>query len=340
MRFKLHIRPRAWQPRGAVINSKSVPAFGWRPLSLIFRRQRPRRPSEEKAARPPVSSELPAPIVRMSSHLHYHTHQGTRTVLPRAERAFAFAPLPVRNVELRLLSSAQSGPQPARITEQLTLRQDRILSHERLESRSRSEREESSVVLRHVTRWRMLERSVTKVASEVGRASERFESQPPPASASRVASLRRPSLRLQAGSMVDSGSDGMVRAPVSRVLSAPAAGLEAPMARHARRNIAAAKPESPPQVVFRRPHVSMVWRKEQPRAEALGASSIPAQVRLSADAPRAAPNGSAVPLGGAVLGTPSPGLLKLDGPAIDRLAEDVMQRIDRRIRIERERRGM
>ena len=45
-------------------------------------------------------------------------------------------------------------------------------------------------------------------------------------------------------------------------------------------------------------------------------------------------------LGGAVLGTPPPGTLKLDGPAIDRLAEDVMQRIDRRIRIERERRGM
>jgi hypothetical protein len=32
--------------------------------------------------------------------------------------------------------------------------------------------------------------------------------------------------------------------------------------------------------------------------------------------------------------------MKLDGPAIDRLAEDVMQRIDRRLRIERERRGL
>jgi hypothetical protein len=30
----------------------------------------------------------------------------------------------------------------------------------------------------------------------------------------------------------------------------------------------------------------------------------------------------------------------IEGPALDRLAEDVMQRIDRRLRIERERRGM
>jgi hypothetical protein len=32
--------------------------------------------------------------------------------------------------------------------------------------------------------------------------------------------------------------------------------------------------------------------------------------------------------------------LNLDGAAIDRLAEDVMHRIDRRLRIERERRGL
>jgi hypothetical protein len=32
--------------------------------------------------------------------------------------------------------------------------------------------------------------------------------------------------------------------------------------------------------------------------------------------------------------------LALTGPAMDRLAEDVMQRIERRIRIERERRGL
>jgi hypothetical protein len=33
-------------------------------------------------------------------------------------------------------------------------------------------------------------------------------------------------------------------------------------------------------------------------------------------------------------------VLALDGPIIDRLAEDVMQRIERRLRIERERRGI
>jgi hypothetical protein len=37
---------------------------------------------------------------------------------------------------------------------------------------------------------------------------------------------------------------------------------------------------------------------------------------------------------------PAPQRLNLDGPAIDRLAEDVMHRIDRRLRIERERRGL
>ena len=33
-------------------------------------------------------------------------------------------------------------------------------------------------------------------------------------------------------------------------------------------------------------------------------------------------------------------MMPLSGPAIDRLAEDVLQRFERRIRIERERRGL
>jgi hypothetical protein len=40
------------------------------------------------------------------------------------------------------------------------------------------------------------------------------------------------------------------------------------------------------------------------------------------------------------LPAPLPPAFSLDGPAIDRLADDVMQRIERRLRIERERRGM
>ena len=45
------------------------------------------------------------------------------------------------------------------------------------------------------------------------------------------------------------------------------------------------------------------------------------------------------PAAGPAAGVPA-AVLRLEGPALDRLAEDVMQRIERRVRIERERRGM
>jgi hypothetical protein len=52
------------------------------------------------------------------------------------------------------------------------------------------------------------------------------------------------------------------------------------------------------------------------------------------------PVGAVQPSAARALPVPPTPAFSLDGTAIDRLADDVMQRIERRLRIERERRGM
>jgi hypothetical protein len=95
-------------------------------------------------------------------------------------------------------------------------------------------------------------------------------------------------------------------------------------------------------VVARRVGVPKVWRQRRPVVETVvnaadpspdPTSGVVARREIGVD-PSA---GAAAPRGGRPQASPA---FALDGPVIDRLAEDVMQRIERRLRIERERRGM
>jgi hypothetical protein len=76
-------------------------------------------------------------------------------------------------------------------------------------------------------------------------------------------------------------------------------------------------------------------REESPQAEASATLPFAAQ-----NQPAAAPEAGAFTAAASrpVVQLPAPA--RLEGPALDRLAEDVIQRIERRIRIERERRGI
>jgi hypothetical protein len=88
----------------------------------------------------------------------------------------------------------------------------------------------------------------------------------------------------------------------------------------------------------------LVWRQRASRADeaSTGASShsdhrTPAVSQPAVARAESAPAASQLRVPTAREAAPA---LTFDGPALDRLAEDVMQRIDRRMRIERERRGL
>ncbi|HLK48657.1 MAG TPA: hypothetical protein VKT49_11015 [Bryobacteraceae bacterium] len=86
--------------------------------------------------------------------------------------------------------------------------------------------------------------------------------------------------------------------------------------------------------------VHQVWRRNPPSLrEARGETPSPASNpgRVSENAPsRAFPEPSRSRIDSA----PAQAAFRLEGPAMDRLAEDVMKRIERHLRIERERRGI
>jgi hypothetical protein len=88
-----------------------------------------------------------------------------------------------------------------------------------------------------------------------------------------------------------------------------------------------------------------VWRASRSatdpaREHAIAATTSAAGQPLHVGSSNASGSASASPMPPPLAKTITAPVLALDGPALDRLAEDVMSRIDRRIRIERERRGL
>lgn len=95
-----------------------------------------------------------------------------------------------------------------------------------------------------------------------------------------------------------------------------------------------AKRSAPPMVARRRASESTrVDLATVAPPQTVGAKHVTSATQRSHDVT------SARTVAGAVA-QPAAGKLSLDAATVDRLAEDVMQRIDRRLRIERERRGM
>jgi hypothetical protein len=89
---------------------------------------------------------------------------------------------------------------------------------------------------------------------------------------------------------------------------------------------------------------SIVWRRAPGTGDPNEGTGQPS-IRQASATPRTdrsgdAPSAATMSVVRSAAVAPPAAILKLDGPAIDRLAEDVIQRIDRRLRIERERRGL
>ena len=85
----------------------------------------------------------------------------------------------------------------------------------------------------------------------------------------------------------------------------------------------------------------LVWRQSGPRADALPTlARAPAPAMHESVVPHAASAmRDATPARAPVAAAPAPAMPRLDAAFVDRLAEDVIRRVDRRARIERERRG-
>lgn len=369
MRTEPRIRPRTWLAKGrSPRRTLAAPRLRWLPLSLIFRRQRPQPRTPVTPPRPPATTVPiqsgvmpPAPSPRLERHVHYHTRQGAQLFSQyRPEHRFVF----VKNRTQTAMPLAKV-PEPVRFpgqpefrhqTEDSAIRQEHTLIQERftntlLQRHECIQSRDRFFSSRSILRTRMAERQIET-------ASRMRDDRQPPAAGSQATPFHRPfhavrtEFRRQDIVSPREFASGMhagrtPAAPLRPSISPPPQTviehrLARPMSRDEEasgerpiRSLLAAALEGNP--------VPMVWRQSS-RAEAsadAGAALQPGETGgLRSTAPAAATASaprSPKTAGGAA---PAPAALTFDALVMDRLAEDVLRRIERRVRIERERRGM
>ena len=299
-----------------------VSQFGrWIPLSLVFRKRRlqARRAPEVSAARPSVMLSQSF----FTRHLHYHTHESPR-ILRRGELREI---IERERSEVAMLAVAPL-PTPTSVFSTLLLRERGMET--RLGSRLLRDVEQVQ------NRIHRIERIVREAESV---RVERQSAGIPDALA--APALRQPRMRLQ------TVPDPAGRTPVrhERYIERPSTiRMEPPQSRIVRETLrkrSAAEAPLPTEArVFHaaQPPVQQVWRAERPSRESATETAAVSQQSS------AAPPSALLPSAGIAAQTnaspASPAVArKFDGPEMDRLANDVMKRIERHVRIERERRG-
>jgi hypothetical protein len=322
---RLHSRRRTWRVRLAGYEQAQALAFPWRPLALVHRRPR------TFAARTADRAE-PSPAPTRPVHVTTHVTQERWRILPgtRLERVVSHVQqmdlhvshrqfLLMRDARrtfstatvLRLGAAGKAASQPAHrrlATSRATLPPSLAIA--------------DRTVLHSEHRVRLSFHRHLAPAVPYGRRDA-------------VDPVRAPGHGSIAPVVVPA-------APVVRDLRAGSVArrlaTRAASATHAALHDKPAPPfgAGPPPVpmVVRRPPVDSRQAEAAPiavgsragasTAAVAAAAAEPPQLRAAAWPPVPAPERQ----------------LNLDGPAIDRLAEDVMSRIDRRLRIERERRGL
>jgi hypothetical protein len=340
MTARQRIRPRTWTTERHHTAMTQVPEtsrWRWIPLSLVFRRRR--SPRAAAAATPPAAAaQQPIILNRLAQHIHYHARENTRIFTQ-------FAGVAV-NVIMRTLA-VEAGSSPVVVSTNRvegliavhSRREMRLLHSERV---ARHDRFSTSERVVNVSR---LARTVTERTATRETAATFAEPVLRQARANRHQFVQRPpALRLPAITRMQVFAERVVRLqPPVTTIAAPFSRPGATVMEHrlARRSHRAEEPQRPAwsEPSSRHNPVPIVWRKAQsnsdpslpPAAQFEGATSRPGAAPVSvhaAEPARSITNAAATPA------------LKLDGPALDRLAEDVMKRIDRRMRIERERRGI
>jgi len=123
------------------------------PLSLAFRRQRPAARPVEAPPRPPSAPDLPAAIVRLSNHIHYHTRRGARLFVQGGQGGGSVSPPPLPQPILPA-APVPHALAPAPSSELRIWRLDRLVSRERVETRRQVEGGERLVSVRRLLRSR------------------------------------------------------------------------------------------------------------------------------------------------------------------------------------------
>jgi len=326
MKTDPRLRPRTWMSRRRDPVILDSPLRWWRPLSLIFRHQRSHVRLPEPQTLPGASHSQPTLTTHLERHAHYHTHLSARLFVQDG-----------RGDRIRLSRTPENDWRrfhdariPHRIADVVVrIRPERrIINAERLFNISQ------------LLRSRTTEQNVTRLAHhvETRQLTRGFHPMPRPLSGISVRQFRdavpivqRTKHRLDTiesfSSTAPTTTSQMSRAPLEH------------RARRRTRDPGEPSAERLRERFVEQHRVPIVWRQGlADRNEANGAGRAQGAEFRVASAP-AVHEPSALPR--ASVSSMSPvTVAKLDGPAIDRLADDVMQRIDRRIRIERERRGI
>ena len=342
MTIEPRFRPRTWMAnRRDSLSTPATSRWGWLPLSLIFRRLRAQL---RKPPIPPGTSSLatrePTQFTRLERHIHHHTHEGAR-LITGGTGDFVFAQ--VRTETLRTLRDVSNSRRLAGRPDTRIERNERTIASERI---TRLEREVHSS---HVLRERTVEQRPTLPGAVPRNMPTHVEPSARPAQQpvdGVVAQFRRQGLsrRPVFAIGIRPGASPEVRAPEMLSRRSDAA-IEHRLARSARPGAENTfqKQVSGMAGAAIRQTVPIVWRSA-PHAPAMTDSESPTgqsdEAMAQPTAPSSSPRNHSSAIKSADFAKPGSTVLKLDGPVLDKLAEDVMQRIDRRMRIERERRGM
>jgi hypothetical protein len=315
MRMAIRIRPRFWL---AVVEPRT--RWGWVPLSLIFRKQRLRERPIPGVPRSLLS--LFQAFWSLSQIRHFHAHENRQT--------FAHS---IQHQRFSLKRTANERPVSTTVLRRPEAPVGSVpLPEQSIEKQLRSwtlhELRQSFVIARHL-------REITKQVAEAhGRPAWPAESMIVAPARQLLATPGLPPRRISEPASPQPESQREVLRATRRT-TCDVVVEEQLTSRLRKTQLESAAPSEAP---FTPRSVDQVWRRPQhpsrepssdtrrlPAATQSAVAESPVHTRI--DPPPMAPAPAFLPT-------------KLEGLALERLADDVMKRIERHLRIERERRGI
>jgi hypothetical protein len=317
MTSESRIRPRFW-----LAPDNTGRRWGWAPLSLIFRKQR--LPQHPIPGAPGSLVSFFRAVSFPSGTNHFHTHQ-SKQIFRRSVHHLHFS---IARDAAKQPASEKELRRPEATVLRVSLRERSIEKH--LHSRILREQLQSFTSARH------LRQITTQVAEVHGPGARKIE---PLIGSPAQRQLMPPRLfRLRIGGPASPGPEGH-REP-RRAIRGKTVEMVAERVTPRLRRMALPSPPASSSP-FRPRSVEQVWR--QPPQQ--GAQGLSREKHPLTTAPQATMAESPVhtrvgPSPEAPVTVPVFVPTKLEEPAMERLADDIRKRIERHLRIERERRGI
>lgn len=317
MTARLRIRPRLCTARSA-----AQAPWRWIPLSLVFLKRRLAvRPAPAIAQ---ASSASPQPVSYFTRHLHYHTYEGARIFLRTNLRETI-----LREQSEMLRSSPRVAARPDPASSVLLLHTHERGMETRLGLRVTRDQEQVYTRIHRIERIAReseiarLQRTITSaVDTMVLSAQQRFPIK-------RLAWSNDASRALAArGRSIERTAEIRMEPPQSKITrETPTRWRSTERSRAADVSASFAVPAP----------IQQVWRMQPAHESTRETVSTFSPTAGAQPVSRSQFAATQIPTGNQ---TPKPpALRKLDGPEMDRIADNVMKRIERHVRIERERRG-